>query len=255
MSDPQRPGPPWPPEQYNRSGETEWIPRVQAGRRPDEPFRFQEQAPAPTGNPALTWALRIAGLVAIAVISGFVFWYVQGESTQQTTPSTEQTRPKAPGVYTFVAHPDVPRPRVDSDCQQHAYGKTKQLLSQPGQCTKVTQAMYTADVGGKQALVSVSVVHMADKEKAAGLIALTNEDETGNVNDLVREGVVKAAPLKSVSNGYDSQLNGTVVVIVEADYAPSGGKAVGTKADKPQLDKVCADALRLGAEIDPDTGG
>ncbi|RLK62091.1 hypothetical protein [Actinokineospora cianjurensis] len=255
MSDPQRPGPPWPPEQYNRSGETEWIPRVQGGRRPEEPFRFQEPAPAAKTNPALTWALRAAGLVAVAVVSGLVFFYVQRDGGTPTTPTTPSTAPRTAGVYTFVAHPDVTQPRVDSDCGQHAYDDTQKLLAQPGQCRRVTQALFTADVKGRQALVAVSVVRMVDKDKAAGLIALTDNDGTGNVKDLVREGVVKAPPLKSLSNGYDSQLTGETVVIVEADFAPVNGKAAGTKADKPVLDKVCADALRLGAEIDPNPGG
>ncbi|GAA3042085.1 hypothetical protein [Actinokineospora globicatena] len=255
MSDPQRPGPPWPPEQYNRSGETEWIPRVQSGRRPDEPFRFQEEpAPAKT-NPALTWALRAAGLIAVAVVSGLVFFYVRGGGETTTTPPTQSSKPRPTGVYEFVAHPDVTQPRVDSDCAQHAYGKTQELLAQPGQCRRVTQALYTADVKGKQALVAVSVVRMGDKDKATGLVQLVNANETGNIKDLLREGVVKAPPLRSLSNGYASQLTGDTVVIIEADYAPAKGKAVGTKADKDLLDKVCEDALRLGPEIDPDSGG
>ncbi|WP_157440665.1 hypothetical protein [Actinokineospora inagensis] len=254
MSDPQRPGPPWPPEHHNRSGETEWIPRVHGGRPPDEPFRFEEPPPAPPGNPALTWVFRIAGLVAVAVVSGLVFWYVTDGSTAKPSQPAETSQPRAAGLYDYQAHPKVPTPRVDSDCAQHAYGQTKTLLGKPGECRRVTQALFTADVKGRTALVAVSVVRMGDAAKAEDLRKLTDTDQTGNVDDLVREGVVKVPPLKSVSNGYDSQVNGDAVVIVEADFAPVDGKAVGTKADKNLLDGVCSDALRLGAQIDPGQG-
>lgn len=250
MSEPQRPGQqaPW-PEQYNRAGETEWIPRVQDAPRRDEPLQFQEQAPAPASTPALTWALRAAGLVAVAFVSGLLWWYIQDDGTP-TTPGASPTTQRPSGLYEFTAHEKVPQPRIDRNCSAHAYGTIKEFLTPAGVCEKVTQALYTTEVDGRAALVSVSVVHMSTPELAAELRSITDRTGTGNVSDLVVEGVVKVPGLKSLANGYAARQDKEVVVIVESDFVPAAGKTGGDDADESTLDKVCADALRLGAEID-----
>ncbi|CRK58545.1 hypothetical protein [Alloactinosynnema sp. L-07] len=243
MSAPQRPG--QQPGQY-RPDETEWISRVTDGPRFDEPFRFVEEPPAEPTSPAMTWFMRILGLVAVAVLSGAVYWYVNDKPAGQgAAGSTESAKPTPDGVYQFEPHSQVRTPKVDSDCASHAYDDTKQFLAQPGVCEKVTQALYTAKVGDRDALVSVSVVHLSSAEKAAELRKLTDSNGTGNVNDLVREKVVKIDGVSNLSNGYASKEEGEIVTIVEADFTPKG-----TKDDKKVLDKVCDDALRLGKKID-----
>jgi hypothetical protein len=255
VSDPQQPGRgPW-PGQHPRQGETDWIPRVPAGdQSAGDPFRFQAEPPPPPPNTALSWGLRVAALVAIAVISGLVWSYVTGDDkpTDPAGQSTQQTNPKTAGVYQFEPYQEVPKPRVDTNCAAHAYSKTKEFLAQAGICTKVVQALFTTEVDDRTVLVAVGVVHMSGADKAGELRDLTDKDGTGNVNDLVREGVVKVPPLKSLSNGlgYAAQQNEAVVVIVEADFAPVGGKSTTTKADEKALDAVCNDALRLSAEVD-----
>ncbi|EWC62812.1 hypothetical protein UO65_1846 [Actinokineospora spheciospongiae] len=225
-----------------------------AAEQPGDPFRFQPEPAPPPGNPALNWGLRIAALVAIAVISGLVWSYVSGDDDPSgtATPTTQQTRPKTEGVYRFEPYKDVPTPRTDTDCAAHAYSKTKTFLAQPGICTKVVQAVFTTRVQDRTVLVGVGVLHMSGADKADELRRLTDQDGTGNVSDLVREGVVSAPPLKSLSNGlgYAAQQNQAVVVIVEADFAPVNGKSTTTKADEATLDSICDDALRLVEEID-----
>ncbi|WP_436501158.1 hypothetical protein [Actinokineospora sp. HUAS TT18] len=242
MSAPQRPGQ---PGQY-RPDETEWISRVSDGPRYDEPFRFVEEPPEEPANPAWTWTMRILGLLAVAVLSGAVYWYVTDEPAGSGgTGTTDTVKPAPDGVYQFEAHPQVPTPKVDTNCAAHAYGPTKQFLGQAGVCEKVTQALYTAKVGDRNALVSVSVVHLSSPEKAAELRQLTDSNGTGNVNDLVREKVVKIDGVVNLSNGYASKEEGETVTIVEADFLPKGAKT-----DEQVLDQVCEDALRKGKEID-----
>ncbi|HVK25316.1 MAG TPA: hypothetical protein VM677_28500 [Actinokineospora sp.] len=242
MSAPQRPGQ---PGQY-RPDETEWIARVTDGPRYDEPFRFSEEPPEEPANPAWTWTMRVLGLLAVAVLSGSVYWYVTDEPAGTATPSGPQTTQPAPeGVYEFVAHPNVQTPKMDTNCAKHAYDDTKTWLAQAGVCEKITQALYTTKVGGKNALVSVTVVHLSSAEKASELRLLTDQDGSGNVNDLVRDKVVVIDGVKNLSNGYASKEEGEIVTIVEADFNPPG-----TKNDEKILDEVCADAMRLGKKID-----
>lgn len=250
MSAPQRPGQPW-PGQY-RPGETEWIPRAQDAPPPEEPLRFQPEPPPRPANPATTWALRIAGLVAIAVVSGLVWWYVNADGdTRGTQAGGESPAPKVEGRYQFTAHEEVPRPRSDSQCAKHAYGGTQEFLARPDVCRKVTQTLHRAEVEGRKALVGVAVVELASPEIAQELGKLTESDGTGNVNDLVREGVVKIPGQKNLSNGYASLVRGNMLVIAECDFVPEG-----SKADNPLLKGVCEDALRLGVElIESGSGG
>lgn len=194
----------------------------------------------------MTWAMRILGLVAVAVLSGVVYWYINDKPAGTSAGPQQSTPAPREGVYDFVVHPDVAQPRVDNDCPGHAYGKTKTFLAQEGVCKKLVQAAYTTKVGDREVLVSVSVVHLSSPEKALELQELTQKDKTGNVSDLVRQGVVKVAGLESLANGggYQSRVEGAVITIVEGDFTKSG------KRDEKTLDAVCEDALRLGDKID-----
>ncbi|MGH3862098.1 hypothetical protein [Actinokineospora sp.] len=213
--------------------------------RRDEPFRFTEGQPEPEPAPAMTWAMRILGLVAVAVLSGVVYWYTNdepagGAGPQQTTPAARE------GVYDFAVHPQVPSPRTDTDCPGHAYGKTKTLLAGPGVCTKLIQAAYTTKADGREVLITVSVLHLSSQEKALELQTLTRQNNTGNVSDLVLQKVIKVDGLDSLAKGggYQSRVDGSVITIVEGDFTKSGAK------DEKTLDAVCEDALRLGEKID-----
>ncbi|PPK67418.1 hypothetical protein V5P93_005550 [Actinokineospora auranticolor] len=250
MSDPQRPGPPWPPEQYNRAGETEWIPRVQGGRRPDEPFQFQEETPRPAGNPALTWALRIAGLVAIAVVSGLVFWYVSSSddtTTAQNPPPVSDTQ-VPDGQFAFTKHPDLPNPVRDTDCVKNSYNNSKvRTLLTDTRCESMTRALFTTEDGGHKIYTSVAVVRMANETDAQKLRDLTDGNNTGNVDDVVKAKLVKVEGLNTLANGgYDSIQDGRDVVIVESDWAPGGKR---TEAEGKRLAKISLDATRLGKTI------
>ncbi|WP_156753783.1 hypothetical protein [Actinokineospora pegani] len=250
MSEPQHPGRgPW-PGSHPSHGETDWIPRVSGG----DPFQFSAEPPPPPPNTALSWGLRIAGLIAIAVVSGLVWSYVtsDGDSADQAgVPTVEQTLPKTAGKYQFDPHPEVAKARTDTDCAKHAYGATREFLARPGLCTKVVQGLFTTTVENREILVSVGVLHFNSAKTAGELRALTDRDGTGNVNDLVRDKVISVPPLTALSGGgYAAQQNESVVVIVEADYAPVEGKATRTAADEPTLKAVCGDALRLALEID-----
>jgi hypothetical protein len=236
VSAPYRPGqPPWPDNNP---------------RRPDRPppIQFHEEPP-PSGSSPLDWALRIAGLVAVAVISGFAWWFFTNEDTPEGNgtgfggPTTEQNT----GEFEFTS--EIPEPRVDESCSEHAYGQIKDFLTTTP-CQGLTRGVYTTKIDDRTVFTSVSVVRMADETQAHALRVLTDTDNTGNVNDLVREGEVSVSGLKTLSGGegYASSENGKDVIIVEADYDPSAE----TGGTEDELDRVCKDAMRLAEEM---TGG
>jgi hypothetical protein len=236
VSAPYRPGQsPWPDNQPQRPA----------------PIQFRPEGQPPLGSPWLAWTLRILGLIAVAVISGVVWWYIQNEGSQNAaTGYGGPTGQQSQGAYDFTAKLD--KPREDQSCGEHAYGETKAFLNQK-QCQQLTRSVFTTKVQGRTIYVSVSVVQMADEGTADELRKLTDKDGSGNVSDLVREKVVKVDGLTELSGGggYDSAQQGKQVVIVEADYDPKASKG----GKESELDEVCTDAIRLGNDMLANSGG
>lgn len=223
-------------------------------QRPDRPppIQFHNDDQAPRGNTALAWTLRIAGLLAVAVISGLVWWYIQndqsgGDPTGYGSGSTQQ---QSTGVFDFTAELD--KPQVDQECGEHSYDDVKGFLTETP-CERLTRNVYVTTVEDRKIYTSVAVVRMADDEAAAKLRGLTDQNGTGNVNDLVREGVVKVDGLDALSKdgGYESAQQGQELVIVEASYDP-GASAGGTDGE---LEEIVVDAIRLGDDMVAGSGG
>jgi len=241
VSAPYRPGQQWPD---NRA------------QRPDRPppIQFRQEEPPPKPNKALQWALRGAGLVAVAVVSGLVWYYVTNDTSSTPRGGAEESSTQQPaGRYQFTAHDEMPAPDTDSDCAKHAYGATENFLSRTP-CDHLARQLFVAKVEGRTVYTSVSVVVMPDEDKADQLRKLTDTDGKGNISDVVRDGVVKVAGLDSLSksDGYASKQTGREVVIVESDFKPDDKK--DKKDDQELLDNVSVDALRLASEVNAGSG-
>jgi hypothetical protein len=204
--------------------------------------------------------MRILGLVAVAVISGVVWYYIisdgNAENTATDDPGTEQ---QTEGAFDLDPSPDMPEPQTDTDCAKHAYGRIQQHL-QTNPCDHLAQQLFVTEVDGRTVYASVSVVTMPDEEKAAELRALTDEDGSGNVSDVVRDGAVAIEGMDRLSGGggYAAKQTGNEVVIVEADLDPKDQSTdeAGQKKDEDDiLDPVCEDALRLAKRVDSNSGG
>ncbi len=179
------------------------------------------------------------GLVGVALVSGLVWWAFQpghesGTAAPQGTATTQ-------GKYTFTR---VAGPATDTDCAAHSFGKTQQFFQQHP-CQQLLRAVYSTTLpDGLQAMTSVAVVRMADEASAGQLRALTNGDQTGNVADLIREGVqVPSAPTSGQlqEGGYASGASGSTVTIALSAF-------VGGHQDNALLKDISNDALRTQAK-------
>jgi hypothetical protein len=215
--------------------------------------------PPPPPNKTLQWALRAAGLVVIAVVSGLIWYYITNDSTSTPDNGAEESGTQEPeDLYQFTAYKDMPDPDRVTDCAEHAYDATETFLKNTP-CDHLTRQLFVTEVndgkGGKRTVyTSVSVVVMPDEDKANQLRQLTDIDGKGNINDVVRDGVVTIDGLKSLSanDGYKSKQTGREVVIVESDFAP--GDKSGKGSDQEVLDEVCEYALLLAAQVDAGSG-
>lgn len=199
--------------------------------------------------------MRIAGLVAVAVVSGLVWSYIiNDDEATPTTTGQEGTTQDTGGRYAFTAHEEMPQPEKDTDCAKHAYRDIKAFL-QENPCDHLTRQLFVTDVEGRTVYTSVSVVVMRSEAEAEELRGETDKDGSGNINDVVREGMVKIPGLKNLSggNGYKAKQTKREVIIVESAFAPRD-KSSDKDADENILDGVCEDALLLAPKMDPESG-
>jgi hypothetical protein len=235
-----------------RPGQPQWPDNRQ--QRPDRPppiqFGPEPPAPPPPGK-SLQWGVRIIGLIVVAVLSGLVWFYINNDSSTPPSGGSGTTATEDPGgAYEFTTSDKMPKPDKVTECEKHAYRDIKTFLTN-NPCDHLTRQLFVTKVGGRTIYASVSVVVMKNKEKAAELRDLTDKDGSGNVSDVVRDGVVTIEGLKSLSadDGYASKQSGKKVIIVEASFDPKD-KGGDEKADEDILDKVCTDALRKGETLD-----
>lgn len=195
--------------------------------------------PGPPARDTRSLLLKGAGLVAIAVVSGLLWFLIRHDSTPE--PPVAQPPAQNTGEFTFTK---VAGPVPSDDCAAKSYGDTKEFF-QENPCRSLVRALYTTESGGVKALVSVVLVGMPDSAKAKTLKTLTERDGTGNVTDLVRDKTFAADGTPSVSGNdaaYASKVAGTNTTIVLADF-------YAKHKDKGLIERIANDALRLSADF------
>jgi hypothetical protein len=128
----------------------------------------------------------------------------------------------------------------DASCLGHAYGTTADFFAD-NDCTGLSRALYSTEVGGESVVVSVSRVRLADATTARNLRSLTDANGSGNVSDLLREGVrYTGSPAELAGAEYASAVSGTTVTIVESAWVDED--AEGSSAD---IDSIADSGLAL----------
>jgi len=191
--------------------------------------------------------LIAAAVLALVAVCALGLWLALGDGTDGRTsggPATAPTTAAGPvagdvqavGGTQYTAQ----AVQVEDTCAGHAYGEVANFLATTD-CVGLSRALYSAVVDGRPVVVSVSRVAMADPASARDLRSLADRNGSGNVNDLLREGVTyPGGPAKLSSAEYASAVSGPSVTIVEsswADPASAGSTAV--------LDRVATDGLAL----------
>ncbi|SFE27894.1 hypothetical protein [Blastococcus tunisiensis] len=200
-----------------------------------------EEAEERTGFRGRTAVLAVVGvLVLVALgVGGWLLLRDQDGGTATGPTATATTPPEGPAVGDVQAvggaEYRVEAVQVDETCAGHAYGDTAAFLAATD-CTGLSRALYSTQVEGAPVVVSVVRVRMPDTAVARQLQALTDRDGSGNISDLLREGVrYPGSPAELSGAEYASALSGTAVTIVETDWvdegAAGGSAAIDAVAD------------------------
>jgi hypothetical protein len=165
-------------------------------------------------------------------------------STAAPEQPTEEAAPAGPTVGSVqevggVAF-TVQAAESQESCAGRAYGQIATYF-QGSDCTGLSRALYSAQVGGRDVVVSVARVRMPDTAAARDLRGRADTNGSGNVNDLLREGVrYPGGPEQLRSAEYASAVSGPTVTIVESAWVDTGSG--GTEAE---VDKIATDGLSL----------
>jgi hypothetical protein len=219
--------------------------------------------PPPAAPPRRRIALIVAAALVLVVVLGVGGWLLLrgADSGAGATAPVAATTPGATATGSGTAPATGATVQVggvtytmevgtvDRSCRQHAYGTVADFFSSQN-CVGVSRALWSAEVDGQPAVVALSRVVMPDAAAAQALRALTDGNGTGNVSDLLREGVrYGGAPGKLSDAEYASALDGATVTIVETSWSAAGP---GTAAE---LNVLASNALTLPAAAVPDRPG
>jgi hypothetical protein len=181
-----------------------------------------------------------------------------GGNGEEGTPSAGASRPAAqstasgpqPGAVQVVGGVTYTLQAVDVDdtCVGHGYGGVGESFGETD-CLGLSRGLYSAEVDGRPIVVAVSHVRMPDSESARKLRGLADTTGTGNVSDLLRDGVSYAGAPESLRDAeYASAVSGSTVTIVETAWSvPEAG------GDAPSLNTAASSGLVLELP-EPPTG-
>jgi hypothetical protein len=213
-------------------------------QHPEAPEDAEEEA-RPRGRAAL---LTLIGVLVVAVlgVSGWLFLRSQQDDGTGTDagPSAPQTAAAGPevGDVQLVAGTEytVEAVQVDETCAGHAYGDTASFFAGVD-CTALSRVLYSTRIDGEPVVVSIARVQMPDTGAARDLQALTDRNGSGNVSDLLREGVrYTGSPAELSGAEYASAVSGSAVTIVESAWVDD--EADG---DSAEIDRIADAGLAL----------
>jgi hypothetical protein len=192
-----------------------------------------------TGSRGRTALLALLGVLVVAAL-GVGTWLLLGSDDEGVTTDAVGTV-ASPTVEAGPAVGDVEvvadteyrleAVQVDGTCAGHAYGETAAFLAELD-CTGLSRALYSTQIDGAAVVVAVARVRMPDAGAARDLQALTDRNGSGNVNDLLREGVRYTGSPDALSGAeYASAVSGTAVTIVESAWVDEDTEGAATLVD------------------------
>lgn len=174
---------------------------------PRAPSRLTTWPPSPK-------TLAIAAVLVVLLIGGGVA--LSHPSGSAPKPPASAVQAVAPAGYVVKVTDAI------TDCAGHSRGKA-QVSFKAEDCVKATRLLATGEVGGRPVLFVVSRIQMATGEAAASIKQVLDGSGTGNLNDLLRDGMTyPGAPAKMPTSGYASLQTGTVVTVAEAGFIDNG---------------------------------
>jgi hypothetical protein len=216
-------------------------------RRPQGPSTasgYGGDDPAEAPKSRLKWvALILGGWVVVSLIVLFVLLAVRGPHRSSLSNSAAgSTAPNASSTATTLTTPDgwvLAQQDDQTDCAAHSYGLMPAFFAKTP-CSNVHRELLTTNQGGRTIVVADYVVSFDTAAQAAAFSVLVKTDGTGNVSDLLREGVKLSNQSLTLSPNaaFTSRQDGAHVRVAEAAYT-----AGATAPKDPGLSRIAQRAI------------
>jgi hypothetical protein len=179
--------------------------------------------------------LAVGGaLAAVLVAGGFALSDQDGSDVKPASTTSATPGVGAPAGYA------VKSTDVITDCISHSRGQTKSSFKAQN-CVRATRSVATGRVSGRPVLFVGSRIQMPSVEAAAAVKQVLDSTDTGNLNDLLREGkTFPGAPGKVPESGYASVQTGAFVVVAEAGFFDGGPSSHSSPALRAAAAQVAA---------------
>lgn len=188
-------------------------------------------------RPSLRLLAAVGVVAALLIAGGLALSLPGGSDPGQTSPPA--TAAPAPAGYAVQVTDEI------TDCANHSRGRTKTSFRDHN-CVKATRTLGSGRVDGRPVLFVVARIEMESSEAATSVIRVLDGYDTGNLNDLLREGkTFPGAPDTMPISGYASARAGAVVLVAEAGFSDGGASSNDDPALRSAAAKVAA---RLKAE-------
>jgi hypothetical protein len=190
-----------------------------------------------SGRRIAVFALVALLFVGALAVGGWLFLRDRdgnaGTAPTSTSAETAPTGPQVGDVEQIAgAEYTVEALQVDETCAGHAYGDTAAFFAGVD-CTALSRALYSTRIDGEPVVVAVARVRMPDTGAARDLQALTDRNGSGNVSDLLREGVrYTGSPAELSGAEYASAVSGSAVTIVESAWVDEDADGGSTEIDR-----------------------
>jgi hypothetical protein len=128
---------------------------------------------------------------------------------------------------------------ADQRCASHGFGDVQASLQETS-CTTVRRASFDADIGGRQAAVTVAVIGFADAGQAATFKKVADVPGGGGITDIASETGKWPAPPVFERAAYTSAGTGSEIRLVQAAWLQGP-----STPDDPALVSAAREALTL----------
>jgi hypothetical protein len=215
---------------------------------PDSEWDSDERPNEPRSRLRLV-ALLLAGWLVVSLLVLVILLAINGRHpanqaqgpTQSGSSSASASRPPAGSGSALTLADGWVREASDrqTNCAAHAYGQVQSYFARTP-CVSVDRLLASTNQGGRAVVIASNLVTLHSAAQAQQYLNLVNSDGTGNISDLLREGVsYPGGPDKLPDAAFASRQDGNKVWVAEAGYV--GGTS---SASDPTLRAIAEEGVR-----------
>jgi hypothetical protein len=229
------------------SPDSDWDPEDPAATPDAFADDYPDSPHEPRSRGKLIFLLVVAWL-AVSVLVLVVLLAIGGTHKDNKAggqPSAPGTSASKPPTSSSLSVPDgwVQQATDDqTNCAAHSYGEVQKFFAKTP-CSSVHRMLTSSNQAGRNVVVASYVITFKNQGQAKKFNDLVTSDGTGNVSDLLREGITYPGAPKALPDNaaFASRQDGSRVVVAEAGYV--GGTSTPTD---PALNAAANKAIQPG---------